>query len=115
MALIGVHALIVLREKVIFCKHLREKLVVFQVPKAGAGTPASVYPHCLEDGNGWSRSVVSPVPKSEGPGPPARVSAAAAGGAKRRAFTDAGAKGTARQREKGPIHPDPLFSTRLRR
>ena len=43
-----------------------------------------------------------------------RASAAAAGGAKRRAFTDAGAEGTAREREKGPIHPDPLFSTRLR-
>jgi hypothetical protein len=43
-----------------------------------------------------------------------RASAAAAGGAKRRAFTDAGAEGTAREREKGPIHPDPLFSTGLR-
>ena len=82
--------------------------MVFQVPKAGAGTPASVYPHCLEDGNGWSRSVVSPVPKSEGPGPPARVSAAAAGGAKRRAFTDAGAEGTARQRGK-PILDSTLY------
>ena len=43
-----------------------------------------------------------------------RVSAAAAGGAKRRAFTDDGAEGTARERGKGPIHPDPLFSTCLR-
>jgi hypothetical protein len=43
-----------------------------------------------------------------------RVSAAAAGEAKRRAFTDDGAEGTARQREKGLIHLDPLFSTRLR-
>jgi hypothetical protein len=43
-----------------------------------------------------------------------RASAAAAGGAKRRAFTDAGAEGTARKREKGPSSLDPLFSTRLR-
>jgi hypothetical protein len=43
-----------------------------------------------------------------------RASAAAADEAQRRAFTDDGAKGTAREREKGPIHPDPLFSTRLR-
>jgi hypothetical protein len=40
-----------------------------------------------------------------------RASAAAAGGAKRRAFTDDGAEGTARQRGKGPPHLDPLFST----
>ena len=43
-----------------------------------------------------------------------RASAAAAGGAKRRAFTEAGAEGTARKRGKGPIHLDPLFSTGLR-
>jgi len=30
------------------------------------------------------------------------------------AFTDAGAEGTAREREKGPSRLDPLFSTRLR-
>ena len=44
-----------------------------------------------------------------------RASAAAAGGAKRRAFTDDGAKGTARERKKGQPTLDPLFSTRLRR
>ena len=49
----------------------------------------------------------SPVPKSEGPGPPAEGSRAA-GGAKRRAFTDAGAEGTARQRGK-PILDSTLY------
>jgi hypothetical protein len=39
-----------------------------------------------------------------------RVSAAAAGGAKRRAFTEAGAEGTARKREKGSPSLDSLFS-----
>jgi hypothetical protein len=41
-----------------------------------------------------------------------RVSAAAAGGAQRRAFTDAGAKGTAREREKGRFWTRPfVFNT----
>jgi hypothetical protein len=44
-----------------------------------------------------------------------RVSAAAAGGAKRRAFTDDGAEGTAREREKGPIKPRPFIFNRLPR
>ena len=40
-----------------------------------------------------------------------RVSAAAADEAKRRAFTDARAEGTARKREKGPPSLNYLFST----
>jgi len=89
---------------------------------SGRGVPADSLPsnwHCPR-GDPWSPSAPSPsrksLPKNTRSGgiSQGRASAAAAGGAKRRAFTDAGAEGTARQREKGSIHRAPLFSTRLR-